>query len=245
MRCGRRSPTTCALPRTPAGRSWGSARACSPRSAASTSTPRTTARHLSRAGAVDGNARVAALAFRVTQPELTTASARALGATHVVSEATTQPRGVVGEPRLQRRAAREAARRRDREAGRHVLLQRGGRQAHRGARLQGGPGDRERRARAVDRRRRLPGGHHGLRRGLPRRLQGHASRQPLVLHLALPARARRDRRRLGPRFHVRERHRQRDRDQGDRDAGDDDGVLPLAPARPGTSRTRRRSRSTT
>jgi vancomycin resistance protein YoaR len=50
---------------------------------------RTTARHLSRAGAVDGAARTAALAFRVTQPALTTAQARALGATDVVSVATT------------------------------------------------------------------------------------------------------------------------------------------------------------
>jgi vancomycin resistance protein YoaR len=50
---------------------------------------RTTARHLSRAGVLDGGARVAALAFRVTQPELTTAQARALGATSVVSKATT------------------------------------------------------------------------------------------------------------------------------------------------------------
>ena len=50
---------------------------------------RTTARHLSRAGGLDGPARTAALAFRVTQPELTTAAARALGATKVVSSETT------------------------------------------------------------------------------------------------------------------------------------------------------------
>jgi vancomycin resistance protein YoaR len=50
---------------------------------------RTTARHLSLAGGQDGAARTAALAFRVTQPALTTAAARALGATSVVSEATT------------------------------------------------------------------------------------------------------------------------------------------------------------
>jgi vancomycin resistance protein YoaR len=50
---------------------------------------RTTARHLSIAGAHSGSARVAALAFRVTQPELTTAQARALGATTVVSRQTT------------------------------------------------------------------------------------------------------------------------------------------------------------
>ena len=36
--CGRRSPTTSGPPRTPAGRSWAIARACSRRSAASTST---------------------------------------------------------------------------------------------------------------------------------------------------------------------------------------------------------------
>ena len=40
-------------------------------------------------GHADGAARTAALAFRVTQPELTTAQARALGATAVVSTATT------------------------------------------------------------------------------------------------------------------------------------------------------------
>ena len=50
---------------------------------------RTTALHLTRAGGHDGPARTAALAFRVTQPELTTTAARALGATSVVSEATT------------------------------------------------------------------------------------------------------------------------------------------------------------
>ena len=50
---------------------------------------RTTARHLTAAGAATGSARVAALAFRVTQPELTTAAARALGATAVVSQQTT------------------------------------------------------------------------------------------------------------------------------------------------------------
>jgi vancomycin resistance protein YoaR len=50
---------------------------------------RTTARHLSRAGAVDGAGRTAALAFRVTQPSLATSQARALGATDVVSTATT------------------------------------------------------------------------------------------------------------------------------------------------------------
>ena len=50
---------------------------------------RTTARHLTRAGGQDGAARTAALAFRVTQPELTTSAARALGATDVVTAATT------------------------------------------------------------------------------------------------------------------------------------------------------------
>jgi vancomycin resistance protein YoaR len=50
---------------------------------------RTTALHLTRAGAHAGSARVAALAFRVTQPELTTKAARALGATDVVAQATT------------------------------------------------------------------------------------------------------------------------------------------------------------
>ena len=50
---------------------------------------RTTARHMTSAGGQDGAARTAALAFRVTQPELTTAAARALGATDVVTAATT------------------------------------------------------------------------------------------------------------------------------------------------------------
>ena len=50
---------------------------------------RSTARHLTTAGVHTGDARVAALAFRVTQPELTTAQARALGATRVVSRQTT------------------------------------------------------------------------------------------------------------------------------------------------------------
>jgi vancomycin resistance protein YoaR len=50
---------------------------------------RTTARHLTHAGVQSGPARVAALAFRVTQPQLTTAQARALGATTVVSKQTT------------------------------------------------------------------------------------------------------------------------------------------------------------
>lgn len=51
---------------------------------------RTTALHLTRAGGYDGPARTAALAFRVTQPALTTSAARALGATSVVSEETTR-----------------------------------------------------------------------------------------------------------------------------------------------------------
>ena len=94
---------------------------------------RTTARHLSRAGGQDGAARAAALAFRVTQPELTTSEARALGATRSSASATTTW-ALVGQPRLQRRAAREAARRRDRQAGRDVLVQRtvGKRTAERG-----------------------------------------------------------------------------------------------------------------
>jgi vancomycin resistance protein YoaR len=50
---------------------------------------RATALHLNRAGAHSGAARTAALAFRVTQPELTTSQARALGATNVVAHATT------------------------------------------------------------------------------------------------------------------------------------------------------------
>ncbi len=50
---------------------------------------RTTAKHLTIAGGHEGAARSAALAFRVTQPALTTAAARALGATDVVSTATT------------------------------------------------------------------------------------------------------------------------------------------------------------
>jgi vancomycin resistance protein YoaR len=50
---------------------------------------RSTARHLTIAGGHRGHARVAALAFRVTKPELTTAQARALGATTVVSRQTT------------------------------------------------------------------------------------------------------------------------------------------------------------
>jgi vancomycin resistance protein YoaR len=50
---------------------------------------RTTARHLTRAGAQVGAARIAALAFRVTQPAMTTAQARALGATSIVSKQTT------------------------------------------------------------------------------------------------------------------------------------------------------------
>jgi vancomycin resistance protein YoaR len=50
---------------------------------------RTTALHLTHAGSQNGSARVAALAFRVTQPELTTKAARALGATSVVAQATT------------------------------------------------------------------------------------------------------------------------------------------------------------
>jgi len=50
---------------------------------------RTTARHLTIAGVHTGSGRVAALAFRVTQPELTTSQARALGATNVVSRRTT------------------------------------------------------------------------------------------------------------------------------------------------------------
>jgi vancomycin resistance protein YoaR len=50
---------------------------------------RTTALHLTRAGMHTGSARVAALAFRITQPAMTTARARALGATAVVSRQTT------------------------------------------------------------------------------------------------------------------------------------------------------------
>ena len=49
----------------------------------------TTARHLTHAGEQAGRARVAALAFRVTQPAMTTAQARVLGATAVVAQATT------------------------------------------------------------------------------------------------------------------------------------------------------------
>ena len=113
-------------------------------------------------------ARTAALAFRVTQPELTTSAARALGATDVVSTATTS----LGDSSENRVFNVELlAQLLDGtivKPGATFSFNTDGRPAHRGARVQGGPGDRERRARAVHRRRRLPGRDDGLRRGLLR-----------------------------------------------------------------------------
>ena len=213
---------TAPAPATRAGRSSGSkARVLSSLSGIDLDA-RTTARHMTRAGGQDGPARTAALAFRVTQPELTTAAARALGATSVVSEATTS----LGDSSANRvfnvALLAQLLDGAIVKPGATFSFNATRRQAHRRARLQGGPGDRERRARAVDRRRRLPGGDDGLRRRVLRRLRDLAPRQPLVLHLALPARARRHGGRLRPRLHVRQRHAERDRDQGDGEPRDDD-----------------------
>ena len=153
---------------------------------------RTTALHLTRAGGQDGTLRTAALAFRVTQPELTTAAARALGATSVVSEATTSlgssSANRVFNVALLAKLLDGAIVKPGATLSFNATV--GKRTAERG--IPGGPGDRERRARAVDRRRRLPGGHDRLRRRVLRRLRDLAPRRP-VLHLALPARAGRHR----------------------------------------------------
>ena len=164
--------TTCGPPRTPAGRSSGDrARVLSSLSGIDLDARTHRAPPDARPAPTTGAARVAALAFRVTQPELTTAAGARARRDDGRQQADDEPRRLLRQPRLQRRAAREAARRRDRQAGRDVLLQHHRRPAHGRARLQGGPGDRERRARAVDRRRRLPGGDDGLRRRVLRRLR--------------------------------------------------------------------------
>ena len=73
--------------------------------------------------------------------------------------------------------------------------------------LSRGAGDHQRRAADRARRRRLP----GLDDGLQRRLRGgppdHGADEPRALHLALPARPRRDRQLSGPRPALRQRHR--------------------------------------
>ena len=77
----------------------------------------------------------------------------------------------------------------------------------RGEGLPRGAGDHQRRAPDRPRRRRLP----GLDDGLQRRVRGgpadHRAHEPRALHLALPARPRRDRQLPGHRPQVRQRHR--------------------------------------
>ena len=199
---------------------------------------RATALHLTRAGTRNGSARVAALALGVTQPELTTKAARALGATSVVGARDHEPRRLLGQPRLQRCAAREAVRRHDREAGSRCTRStaRWG-QAHRRARLPRGPGDRERRARAVDRRRRLPAATtvfdaaFSAGTAVVHRVN-HSffiSHYPTGLDATVAD--------TGPDFTFRNDTEERDRDQGHGESRDDDGRLPLAPARPARSST--------
>ncbi len=192
---------------------------------------RTTALHMTRAGGYDGPARTAALAFRVTQPELTTSAAKALGATSVVTAATTSL-GASSENRIFNVAL--LARFLDGaivKPGATFSFNEtvGKRTAERG--FKEGQAIERRRARSLDRRRRVPGRDDRLRRRVLRRLRDRPPHQPLVLHLALPARDGRDRGRFRPRLHLRQRHEERDRDQGQREPRDDDRQLALAPAR--------------
>ena len=193
---------------------------------------RTTARHLTHGRRATGSARVAALAFRVTQPELTTAQARALGATTVVSRQTTS----LGDSSANRifnvallaKLLDGAIVKPGATFSFNTIV--GPRTAERGFKE----------GQAIENGVLVPSIGGGVCQAATTVFDtaffgGYADRapaEPLVLHLALSARAGCDRGRLRPRLHVRQRQRQRDRDQGHGGLPDDDRRLPLAPARP-------------
>ena len=144
-----------------------------------------------------------------------------------------EPRRLVGQPRLQRRAARDAARRHHRQAGRHVLVQ------HR-ASARAPPRAASRRARrsrtACSCRPSAAASARPRRRSSTRPSTGgyevthrlnhsfYISHYPLGLDATVADN--------GPDFTFVNDTEERDRDQGQREPGHDDGVLPLAPARP-------------
>ena len=149
--------------------------------------------------------RVARLAARSAQPKRSTADAKAMGITGVVGTYETIYGGD-REPDPQRPARRAPDRRQADRARRDVLVQPRDRRADRREGLPRGAGDHQRRARDRARRRRLPGLDDRVQRGVRGRAADHRAHEPRALHLALPARPRRDRRLPGRRPQVRERH---------------------------------------
>ncbi len=157
------------------------------------------------AAAVSPSNRTAQLVVGTSEPKLTTADARGLGIERRLGTYTTLECGHV-QPDHEPPAGDRAPERRARRAGRHLLLQRPGRPAHGRARVPARAGDHPRRVRGGRRRRRLPGRHDRLQRGVGERGQGRRAQSALALHQPLPARPRRNRQLPRPRPQVRQRH---------------------------------------
>ena len=159
------------------------------------------------AAALRPSRRSAPMVVATEQPERTTAEARKMGITGLVSSYTTIYGGR-REPRPQRAARRRSDRQDADRAGNDVLLQRDDRRAQRRQGLPRGAGDHQRRAADGARRRRLP----GLDDGVQRRVRGgprhHRADEPRPLHQPLPAGSRRHRQLPRPRPEVRQRHRE-------------------------------------
>ena len=111
------------------------------------------------------------------------------------------------EPPAQRRTRGAADRRRAGRARQDVLIQRHDRRAHGREGVRGGAGDHQRRAPDRSRRRHLPGLDDRLQRGLRGGPADRRAHEPRALHLALPARPRRDGQLSRSRPQVHERHR--------------------------------------
>ena len=140
------------------------------------------------------------------RPAAPTAAAQAMGITGLVSSFETFYGGIA-EPDPQRPARRASRRRQADRAGRDLLLQPGDRRADGGERLPRGAGDHQRRALDRARRRRVPGLDDRLQRRVRGRAADHVAHESRALHLALPARPRRDRQLPRRRPQVRQRHR--------------------------------------
>ena len=149
--------------------------------------------------------RVATLVLEDQQPKRTTAQAQAMGITGTVGSYETIYGGE-REPDPQRAARRASRRQQADRARRDVLVQRDDRRALGGEGLPRSARDRERRAADRARRRRLPGLDDRVQRGVRGRPAHHRAHEPLALHLALSARARRDGQLSRHRPEVRERH---------------------------------------
>ena len=130
-------------------------------------------------------ARTAQLAITSVTVGRSTATAKAMGITGVVSSYETFYGGIAN--RIHNVAARRAPDRRQADrARRDVLVQPGDRRPHRGQGLPRGARDHQRRALDRARRRRLPGVDDGLQRGVRGRPADHRAHEPRALHLPLP-----------------------------------------------------------